>query len=103
MRTRSESISGLLEAIEKQKADRDFNILKDLKTLQQRYTTTSKRDYLRLLASLVDKYETEEAALVHAALVQKCRAGDIEAIRLYRELQQESSGGEAEVTIVDSI
>ena len=73
------------------------------KTLQQRYTTTSKRDYLRLLASLVDKYETEEAALVHAALVQKCRAGDIEAIRLYRELQQESSGGEAEVTIVDSI
>ena len=103
MRTKTESIDGLLAAIEQQKRDRDFNILKDLKMLHQRYTKTSKRDYLQLLARLVEKYETEEAALVHAALVQKCRAGDVEAIRLYQQMQKEGDAGGSEVVIVDNI
>lgn len=103
MRTKTASIEGLLGAIEQQKNDRDFNILKDLKMLQQRYTNTSKRDYMALLAALVQKYETEEAALVHAALIQKCRAGDVEAIRLYGQMRQQAGGECQEVTIVDSI
>lgn len=103
MRTKTASIEGLLGAIERQKNDRDFNILKDLKMLEQQYTKTSKRDYLQLLRRLIDKYETEEAALVHAALVQKCRAGDVEAIRLYRELQKDGDASGNEVVIVDNI
>lgn len=103
MRTKSISIKSVLEAIEQQKNDRDFNILKDLKILQSRYTSTSKRDYLLLLRKIIDKYETEEAALVHSALVQKCRAGDVEAIRLYRELQKDGDAGGSEVVIVDNI
>lgn len=103
MRTKQESIKGLLEAIDAQKSSRDFNILNDLKMLHKRYANTSKRDYLQMLNALIDKYETEEAALVHAALVQKCSAGDIDAIRLYRELQRGGDTGGSEVVIVDSI
>ncbi|MFR1266166.1 MAG: hypothetical protein ACLSCW_01770 [Gemmiger formicilis] len=38
---------------------------------------------------------------IHAALVEKARNGDIEAIKMYREMQ--SSGGSDEVVIVDDV
>lgn len=103
MRTKTESIAGLLEAIERAKQQKDFNILKDLKTLHAQYTKINKRDYLALLDKLVDKYSTDEAAVIHAALLKKCQAGDMDAIRLWTELQKESGSGAAEVNIVDSI
>lgn len=103
MRTKSSSIEGLLGAIEQQKNDRDFNILKDLKMLEQQYTKTSKRDYLQLLRKLIDKYEAEEMATVHAALLKKVQAGDLDAIRLWNDMQKESGSSAAEVSIVDSI
>ena len=40
---------------------------------------------------------------IHAALLKKCQAGDMDAIRLWTELQKESGSGAAEVNIVDSI
>ena len=46
---------------------------------------------------------TDEAAVIHAALLKKCQAGDMDAIRLWTELQKESGSGAAEVNIVDSI
>lgn len=103
MRTKTASIEGLLGAIEQQKSNRDFNILKDLKMLEQQYTKTSKRDYLQLLRKLIDKYETEEAGVIHAALMEKCRAGDVEAIKLYREMQQDGLAAGEEVQIIDDI
>ena len=81
----------------------EFNILKDLKTLHAQYTRVNKRDYLALLDKLVEKYSTDEAAVIHAALLKKCQAGDMDAIRLWTELQKESGSGAAEVNIVDSI
>ena len=45
----------------------------------------------------------DEEAEVHAALLRKCRAGDLEAIRLYGQMRQKSGGEFQEVTIVDSI
>ena len=50
-----------------------------------------------------EKYSTDEAAVIHAALLKKCQAGDMDAIRLWTELQKESGSGAAEVNIVDSI
>ena len=55
------------------------------------------------LDKLVEKYSTDEAAVIHAALLKKCQAGDMDAIRLWTELQKESGSGAAEVNIVDSI
>ena len=102
-RTPQSSITALLEGIEQAKQKKEFNILKDLKTLHAQYTRVNKRDYLALLDKLVEKYSTDEAAVIHAALLKKCQAGDMDAIRLWTELQKESGSGAAEVNIVDSI
>ena len=97
-RTPQSSITALLEGVEQAKLKKEFNILKDLKTLHAQYTKINKRDYLALLDKLVEKYST-----VHAALLKKCQAGDMDAIRLWTELQKESGSGAAEVNIIDGI
>ena len=102
MRTKTESIAGLLEAIEQAKQRKEFNILKDLKELRGKFGKIQKRDYLALLDKLMEKYSTDEAAVIHAALLKKCQAGDLEAIRLWNEMQKESGGGAAEVHIIDN-
>lgn len=54
-----------------------------------------------MLDAMVEKYAAGEYAAIHAALVEKARSGDIEAIKMYREMQ--SSGGSDEVVIVDDV
>ena len=54
-----------------------------------------------MLDAMVEKYAAGEYAAIHAALVQKARSGDIDAIKMYREMQ--ASGGSDEVVIVDDI
>lgn len=102
-RTPKESVEGLLKGIEDAKNAREFDFLKDLKMLLNAYTKTSKRDYLALIRSLIDKYSVEETAVVHAALLKKCRAGDLNAIRIWIEMQKENGAGVAEVNIIDGI
>ena len=102
-RTPQSSITALLEGVEQAKQRKEFNILKDLKELRGNFGKIQKRDYLALLDKLVEKYSTDEAAVIHAALLKKCQAGDMDAIRLWTELQKESGSGAAEVNIVDSI
>ena len=92
-RTPQSSITALLEGVEQAKQKKEFNILKDLKTLHAQYTKVNKRDYLALLDKLMEKYSTDEAAVIHAALLKKCQA----------DMQKESGSGAAEVNIVDSI
>ena len=62
MRTKTESIAGLLEAIGRAKQQKDFNILKDLKELRGKFGKVQKCDYLALLNKLIEKYSTDEAA-----------------------------------------
>lgn len=102
-RTPQSSITALLEGVEQAKLKKEFNILKDLKTLRDGFGKIQKRDYLALIDKLVEKYSTDEAAAIHAALLKKCQAGDMDAIRLWTELQKEGGSGAAEVNIVDSI
>ena len=102
-RTQQSSIKALLESIEQAKQKKEFNILKDLKTLRDGFGKIQKRDYLALLDKLVEKYSTDEAAVIHAALLKKCQAGDMDAIRLWNDMQKESGSGAAEVNIIDSI
>ena len=79
-RTQQSSIEALEKAIEEQKSTRDFNYRDDLKMLRKQYTCTSKRDYLKLLDLLVDKYSAEETAAVHAALMTKVQARGLAAL-----------------------
>lgn len=102
-RTQQSSIAALEKAIEEQKRTREFNFINDIKMLRKQYTCTSKRDFLRLLDLLVDKYSVDETAAVHAVLMQKVQSGDMNAIRMWTEMQKENSSGVAEVNIIDSI
>ena len=103
-RTQTSSIEALLEGVEQAKRKKEFNILKDLNTLHAQYTRINKRDYLALLNKLMEKYSTDEAAVIHAALLKKCQAGDMDAIRLWNEMSKENqAAGEGVQIIVDSI
>ena len=102
-RTQQSSIKALLESIEQAKQKKEFNILKDLKTLHAQYTKVSKRDYLALIDKLVEKYSVDEAAVIHAALLKKVQAGDLDAIRLWNEMSKENRDAGEGVQIIDDI
>lgn len=100
MRTRTETSQAMLAAAQK---TQNYDVVKDLKMLRDRYTKTSKRDFLALLDELMEKYKTGGFAEIYDMLMRKARSGDMEAIRLWTELQRESGSGAAEVNIVDSL
>ena len=53
-RTQQSSIKALLESIEQAKQKKEFNILKDLKTLRDGFGKIQKRDYLALIDKLME-------------------------------------------------
>ncbi|MEG1275646.1 MAG: hypothetical protein RSD27_08145, partial [Ruthenibacterium sp.] len=79
MKTKTESVTALLAAVDHAQAEHRFDIAEDLMLLQDKYVKLSKRDYQQLLAKLLAKYTVTEQATVHAALVARCRAGDAAA------------------------
>ena len=101
MRTKSGSVRELVAGIRQAVEQEIYNPAEDLKALQTQYTRLGKKDFAMMLDAMVEKYAAGEYAAIHAALVQKARSGDIDAIKMYREMQ--ASGGSDEVVIVDDI
>ena len=90
MRTKNGSVRELIAGI-RQAAEQE----------ETQYKRLGKKDFALMLDAMVEKYAAGEYAAIHAALVEKARNGDIEAIKMYREMQ--SSGGSDEVVIVDDV
>ncbi len=103
MKTTGDSISALLAAIEKSKDEDVFDIAADIQMLIDIYPKTSKRNYLELLRKLLEKYTSTEQAVIHAALMQKCKTGDAAAIKLWSEQKSSFGGNKDEVVIIDDI
>ena len=102
-RTQQSSVDALLRAVEAAKTESQYNIFKDLKMLLEAYPKTSKRDYLTLIRALMDKYSAGVGAEINDALIKKCMAGDVEAIRLYKDLQKEDqTAGEGVQIMVEA-
>ena len=101
MRTKSGSVRELVAGIRQAVEQEIYNPAEDLKALQTQYKRLGKKDFPMMLDAMVEKYAAGEYAAIHAALVQKARSGDIDAIKMYREMQ--ASGGSDEVVIVDDI
>ena len=101
MRTKSGSVRELVAGIRQAVEQEIYNPAEDLKALQTQYKRLGKKDFAMMLDAMVEKYADGEYAAIHAALVQKARSGDIDAIKMYREMQ--ASGGSDEVVIVDDI
>ena len=100
MRTKNGSVRELIAGIRQAAEQEEYNPAEDLKTLQTQYKRLGKKDFGLMLDAMVEKYAAGEYAAIHAALVE-ARDGDIEAIKMYREMQ--SSGGSDEVVIVDDV
>lgn len=101
MRTKSGSVRELVAGIRQAVEQEIYNPAEDLKALQTQYKRLGKKDFAMMLDAMVEKYAAGEYAAIHAALVQKARSGDIDAIKMYREMQ--ASGGSDAVVIVDDI
>lgn len=82
---------------------KEFNIAADLINLQKQYGRVRVKEFKKILADLVDKYTVGENALVYEVLINKCKAGDIAALRLYHEMRKDSGVSNEEVTIIDDI
>ena len=74
-----------LESILKETEKQEFNIVEDLKQLSIYCGILKQKDFRRMLNALITKYEEDEMTEIREALVKKCRAGDVQAIRLYAE------------------
>ena len=74
-----------LESILKETEKQEFNIVEDLKQLAVYCGILKQKDFRRMLNALITKYEEDELTEIRKALVKKCRAGDVQAIRLYAE------------------
>ena len=72
-RTQQSSIKALLESIEQAKQKKEFNILKDLKTLHAQYTKVNKRDYLCLLYTSA----SASAGQKKSVCMRVCPAGSV--------------------------
>ena len=100
VRTRTETSQALLAAVHQ---TQNYDIVKDLKMLRDRYTKTSKRDFLALLGGLIEKYKTGGFAEIYDMLMRKARAGDMDAVKMLRDIQAENGADGGEVQIVDDI
>lgn len=99
---KKDSAAQLLSAVKTGSDEHEYNILSDMRLLQEQYPKLSAKDFKRLLSAIVEKYDNEFAT-VHAALVAKCKSGDVAAIKLYNEQQAETASADETVTIIDDI
>lgn len=100
MRSKNALIRELVADIRKSQEKESYNPAEDLKTLQAQYKRLGKREFGLLLDAMVEKYADGEWSAIHAALVERARSGDVDAIRMYREMQ---TNGSSEVMIVDDL
>lgn len=88
-KTKSKQIDQLLDAMQAAQAKQSFNIAEDLNGLKDALTYLKTRDLKKKIDALIEKYTATEFATVHAALLDRCRAGDVNAIRLYDDWRRE--------------
>ena len=59
------------------------------------YDWMGQEKFREYLADLIDKFADSELATVWKALIKKCSAGDVQAMRLYFDVRERSAGGRA--------
>lgn len=88
-------VDQLLASLDAARAQKTYNIAADLAELKDSLGLFKGKELARKIDGLIEKYTTGEMAEVHEALVARCRAGDVAAIRLYNELQNADKTDEA--------
>lgn len=94
-KSKSEQINRLLDAMQAAQAKQSFDIVADLNGLKDALTYLKVRELKKKIDGLIEKYTVTEAATVHAALIDRCCSGDVNAIRLYNDLQRAEKTNDA--------
>lgn len=103
MRTKQEAAALLAGMQTDAEQDRSYDYAADLRELRRQFGKKTAAGYRRYLDELLAKYERWEGSDVHAALVARCRTGDVDAIKLYNDLCGRKSAEENGVTIIDDV
>ena len=101
MKTKEKSLRELLADIQKASELERYDPAADLALLAAQYRNRCGGDFGMRLDGRAAMYKNYWRA-IQAAVAEKARAGDLDAIRLYRETMAQAGSGN-EVTIVDDI
>lgn len=98
-----DKLSQLEKLLNETNTKQEFNIVEDLKSLELAFGSLKSKDFRKKLNALVEKYESNELTAVRDALLNKCRAGDIQAIRLYAEYFKPETVTEADDGLIEAL
>ena len=87
MSKKLERLSDILKATD---TKAEFDIVEDLEQLLRMYGVLRAKDYKKKISALVEKYKITEITEVRSALLERCRKGDTNAIRLYCDYFKDS-------------
>lgn len=76
-------LTRLEELLKATDSKQEFNIVDDLKNLESSFGVLKTKDYRKKLRALVQKYEESELTEVRNAVLEGCREGNAQLIRLY--------------------
>lgn len=80
-----DKLSQLDKLLKETNTKQEFNIVDDLKSLALSYGIVKSKEFRKKLNALITKYENNELTTIREALLEKCRQGDTQAIKLYAE------------------
>ena len=98
-----DKLSKLAEILKTTDTKTEYDIVGDLEQLQRLYGVIKAKEYRKKLSALVEKYKTTEITEIRSALLKKCRAGDVNAIRLYCDYFRQTEVGGADDGLVEAL
>lgn len=99
----TDKIDKLAEILKATDTKTEYDIVGDLEQLQRLYGVIKAKDYRKKLAALIEKYKTTEITEIRSALLKKCLAGDVNAIRLYCDCFKQSEAIAADDGLVEAL
>ena len=88
---KGKSFATLEERLKATDTKSEFNIVEDLKSLERMYGILKPRQYRQKLQAVITKYEQSEVTEIKNALLDKCRKGNTQAIKLYADYFMQSA------------
>ncbi|MGN1202716.1 MAG: phBC6A51 family helix-turn-helix protein [Eubacterium sp.] len=98
-----DKLSKLEQLLKETNIKQEFNIVEDLKGLAMVYGVIKSKDFRKKLDALIEKYETNELTSIRETLIEKCRKGDVQAIRLYIEYFKPITVTEADDGLLEAL
>ncbi len=98
-----DKLDKLSEILKKTDTKVEFDIVGDLEELQRRFCVIKTKDFRKKLVALIEKYKNTEITLIRSALVEKCRKGDTNAIRLYCDYFKPAESDDEDNELIEAL